>query len=119
LTTASQPNTAPASIFRKTRLSPSPIQEEPRSSPIREEPHSSPIQEQPRKSPIGVQPRKSPPRTRSTPFPAKDATLFCRAKDDEGNKGEATTLVEDVFQGNKGQPTAMMQATSKLPPAMT
>jgi hypothetical protein len=32
-------------------------------------------------------------------------TLFCHAKDDEGNKGEATTAVEDVVQGNKGQAT--------------
>jgi hypothetical protein len=32
--------------------------------------------------------------------------LFCHAKDDEGNKGEATaTTAEDVIQGNKGQAT--------------
>jgi hypothetical protein len=32
-------------------------------------------------------------------------TLFCRAKDDEGNKGEATVVAEDVIQGNKGKAT--------------
>jgi hypothetical protein len=32
-------------------------------------------------------------------------TLFCRAEDDEGNKGEATATVEDVVQGNKGSAT--------------
>jgi hypothetical protein len=32
-------------------------------------------------------------------------TLFCHAKDDEGNKGEATAAAEDVVQCNKGQAT--------------
>jgi hypothetical protein len=47
--------------------------------------------------------------TSDSEYPAlctwSDATLFCRAKDDEGNTGEATTTVEDVIQGNKGQAT--------------
>jgi hypothetical protein len=32
-------------------------------------------------------------------------TLFCHAKDYEGNKGEAATTAEDVIQVYKGQAT--------------
>jgi hypothetical protein len=32
-------------------------------------------------------------------------SLFCHAKDDEGNKGEATATTEDAMQGNKCQAT--------------
>jgi hypothetical protein len=32
-------------------------------------------------------------------------TIFCHAKDDEGDKGEATPTAEDVIQDNKGQAT--------------
>jgi hypothetical protein len=45
LITASQPNTAPALIFSKTRLSPSPFREQPCPSLIREQPCPSPIRE--------------------------------------------------------------------------
>jgi hypothetical protein len=34
-----------------------------------------------------------------------DVAFFCCAKDDEGNKGEATAAAEDVIQGNKDQAT--------------
>jgi hypothetical protein len=42
-TSASQPNTSPASIFPETRLSPSPNREQMCLSPIREQPCRSPI----------------------------------------------------------------------------
>jgi hypothetical protein len=42
-TSASQPNTSPASIFPETRLSPSPNQEQMCLSPIREQSCRSPI----------------------------------------------------------------------------
>jgi hypothetical protein len=79
--TPSQPNTSPASIFPKARLSPSPnpdllhtspIREQSQKSPVREQSRKSPIQEQLRpppileqlrKSPIEEQPRWSPPQT--------------------------------------------------------
>jgi hypothetical protein len=38
-----------------------------------------------------------------TPCTWLDTTLFYCAKDDEGNNGEATTVAEDVIQGNKSQ----------------
>jgi hypothetical protein len=34
-----------------------------------------------------------------------DVALFCHAKYNEGNKGEAAAVVEDVVQCNKGQAT--------------
>jgi hypothetical protein len=37
--------------------------------------------------------------------------LFYHAKDDEGNKGEATAAAEDVIQGNKGQAAIKVAAS--------
>jgi hypothetical protein len=47
--------------------------------------------------------------TSDSEYPAQctrsEVTHFCHAKDDEGNKGEATIAMEVVVQGNKGQAT--------------